>query len=111
MDLWAEYGNGFTAIIFLAGLIAANAGAVGAAPAVVIVLVAFGVFPAFMNILTFKLALLENGCKADRDGFFQSMEWIALVIAVAKAAVVAAGAFLSFISTNGVIAAPEACRR
>lgn len=108
LDLWSEYGNGAAFALFVASLFAAVA---GAGAFVVVILAALSIFAALMNIMIIRLALLENGCDTRGVGFFEGMEWLAVALSFLGSGGVAFGAFLSFISGNGVSSAAAACRR
>jgi ABC-type multidrug transport system fused ATPase/permease subunit len=108
LDWWSDYGNGVAFVLFFASLVAA---ALSAGAFVVAILAVFSIFSALMNIMVIRLAMIENGCDTSSVGFFEGMEWLAVALSFFGAGGVAAGAFLSFLSGNGVSNATNACRR
>lgn len=95
-------------VLFFASLVAA---ALSAGAFVVAILAVFSIFSALMNIMVIRLAMIENGCDTSGVGFFEGMEWLAVALSFFGAGGVAAGAFLSFLSGNGVSNATNACGR
>ncbi len=108
LDFWSDYGNGAAFVLFVASLVAA---VMGVGVFAVVILSAMSIFAALMNIMIIRLALIENGCDTRGVGFFEGVEWIAVALSFLGAGGVAFGAFLSFISGNGVSSAAAACRK
>jgi len=101
-------GTGAAFLLFIASLLAATS-TVGVAGSIIFILGVLSFFLAFINILTLRLAAIENDCGRDAATPFVIIEIFALALSFAGAAGAAIAAFLSFISGGAFVAAAKGC--
>jgi len=101
-------GNFASFSLLIASFLVWAGGIAGILPLILTIL---SFFLVSINLMTIRLAAIENGCNEDAAKPFMAIEVIALLLPIFFGAlgIVAIGAYLTFISTNSFVVATPAC--